>query len=97
MTSGVIIPIETSVYRSPERGFVTLSDGADCHPSMSEITRVINAFQRGDAGAADELVPLIYAELRHLAAAKMAWICQRPGSDKHREFLVGVDFGSAVQ
>ena len=43
-------------------------------PSMSEITRVINAFQHGDGGTdtADELVSLIYAELRHLAAAKMA-------------------------
>jgi len=53
---------------------------------MSEITRVINAFQRGDAGAADELVPLIYAELRHLAAAKMAQ--EQPGHTLQATALV---------
>jgi RNA polymerase sigma factor (TIGR02999 family) len=39
---------------------------------VSDITRVIEAAQRGDARAAEELLPLVYEELRKLAASKMA-------------------------
>lgn len=39
---------------------------------MSEVTQVIEAVQRGDAADADELLPLVYEELRKLAASKMA-------------------------
>src|SRR5215510_3652894 len=39
---------------------------------MSDVTRVIEAIQRGDPKAADGLLPLVYEELRKLAAAKMA-------------------------
>jgi RNA polymerase sigma factor (TIGR02999 family) len=40
--------------------------------AMSEATRLINAMGRGDSGAAAELLPLVYAELRRLARARMA-------------------------
>ena len=39
---------------------------------MSEATRLIDAMGKGDAGAAAELLPLVYAELRQLARARMA-------------------------
>src|SRR5262245_42391041 len=39
---------------------------------MSDVTRILDAMQRGDPKAADELLPLVYEELRHLAAHKMA-------------------------
>ncbi len=39
---------------------------------MSEVTRILEAAQRGDPLAAGELLPLVYAELRKLAAGKMA-------------------------
>lgn len=39
---------------------------------MSEVTRILNAIEQGDAGAADRLLPLVYDELRRLAAQKMA-------------------------
>ena len=39
---------------------------------MSDVTRVIEAIQQGDRKAADELLPLVYEELRKLAASKMA-------------------------
>jgi RNA polymerase sigma factor (TIGR02999 family) len=39
---------------------------------MSEVTRILNSIEQGDARAADELLPLVYAELRRLAAQKMA-------------------------
>src|SRR2546428_2624120 len=39
---------------------------------MSDVTRILEAIQRGDGNAADELLPLVYDELRRLAAHKMA-------------------------
>ena len=39
---------------------------------MSEFTRILNAAQVGDAKAQDDLLPLVYHELRQLAARKMA-------------------------
>jgi len=39
---------------------------------MSDVTRILTAIERGDAKAADELLPLVYEELRHLAASKMS-------------------------
>ncbi len=39
---------------------------------MSDVTRLLAAIQHGDARAGEELLPLVYAELRALARAKMA-------------------------
>src|ERR1051325_947919 len=39
---------------------------------MSDITLTLEAVSRGDACASDELLPLVYEELRRLAAARMA-------------------------
>ncbi len=38
---------------------------------MNQITQVLQAVERGDPRAAEELLPLVYEELRKLAAAKM--------------------------
>src|SRR5437667_3483489 len=39
---------------------------------MSDVTRILDRVQQGDPSAAEELLPLVYVELRRLAAAKMA-------------------------
>lgn len=39
---------------------------------MSDVTRILNAIQQGDSQAAEDLLPLVYSELRQLAAHKMA-------------------------
>jgi RNA polymerase sigma factor (TIGR02999 family) len=39
---------------------------------MSEVTRILNAIEHGDPDAARQLFPLVYDELRRLAAQKMA-------------------------
>ena len=39
---------------------------------MSQVTQVLEAIQAGRAQVADDLLPLVYAELRQIAAAKMA-------------------------
>jgi len=39
---------------------------------MSDVTRILEAAQQGDPLAADQLLPLVYDELRRVAAARMA-------------------------
>ena len=39
---------------------------------MSDVTRLLDAIQHGDPKAAEELLPLVYEELRKLAAQKMS-------------------------
>ncbi|MBW3543075.1 MAG: sigma-70 family RNA polymerase sigma factor [Planctomycetes bacterium] len=39
---------------------------------MSDVTRVLSAIEQGDAHAAEQLLPLVYDELRKLAAVRMA-------------------------
>jgi RNA polymerase sigma factor (TIGR02999 family) len=39
---------------------------------MSDVTRILNAIEQGDAGATEKLLPLVYEELRLLAAQKMS-------------------------
>jgi RNA polymerase sigma factor (TIGR02999 family) len=53
---------------------------------MSEITRILTAIDRGDAQAANELLPLVYDELRRLAAQKLAR--EEPGQTLQATALV---------
>lgn len=53
---------------------------------MSEVTRILSAIEQGDAQAATELLPLVYDELRRLAAAKMAR--EAPGATLQATALV---------
>ncbi|MGD8501437.1 MAG: ECF-type sigma factor [Phycisphaerales bacterium] len=39
---------------------------------MSDVTRILNAIEQGDAQATEKLLPLVYEELRLLAAQKMS-------------------------
>src|ERR1041385_7702774 len=39
---------------------------------MSEVTRILSAIEGGNSSAADQLLPLVYQELRRLAAHKMS-------------------------
>src|SRR5262249_57019549 len=38
---------------------------------MSEVTQILNAIEQGDPSAAEQLLPLVYEELRQLAAQKL--------------------------
>jgi RNA polymerase sigma factor (TIGR02999 family) len=53
---------------------------------MSEITFLLEAANRGDSQAAEQLLPLVYEELRRLAAAKMA--SENPGQTLQATALV---------
>jgi RNA polymerase sigma factor (TIGR02999 family) len=39
---------------------------------MNDVTRILSAVEKGDAGAAEQLLPLVYDELRRLAAQRLA-------------------------
>ena len=53
---------------------------------MTEVTRILNAIEKGDAKAADELLPLVYEELRRLAARKISH--EAPGQTLQATALV---------
>jgi len=53
---------------------------------MSDVTRILTAIEQGDARAADELLPAVYEELRHLAAQKLSQ--ERPGQTLQATALV---------
>jgi RNA polymerase sigma factor (TIGR02999 family) len=53
---------------------------------MNEVTRVLSAIEQGSPGAAEELLPLVYEELRKLAAQKLAQ--EKPGQTLEATALV---------
>ena len=53
---------------------------------MSDVTRLLDAAAAGDPNAADALLPLVYDELRLLAAARLA--AEKPGQTLQATALV---------
>jgi RNA polymerase sigma factor (TIGR02999 family) len=53
---------------------------------MSEVTRLLSAIEQGDPSASEQLLPLVYDELRQLAAARMAQ--EMPGQTLQATALV---------
>ena len=53
---------------------------------MTDVTRILSAIEQGDPSAAEQLLPLVYNELRKLAAAKMAQ--EKPGQTLQATALV---------
>ena len=53
---------------------------------MADVTRILNAIERGEPRATEELLPLVYEELRLLAAQQMSQ--ERPGQTLQATALV---------
>ena len=53
---------------------------------MNDVTRILNQIEGGDASAAEELLPLVYGELRRLASAKL--LNELPGNSLQATALV---------
>src|SRR5260370_287028 len=53
---------------------------------MSEVTRILSAIEQGDPRAAEQLLPVVYDELRKLAAQKLAQ--EKPGQTLQATALV---------
>jgi hypothetical protein len=71
--------MEVTVRRSVPKSAAVLVDDrvllratARWCPTMNEMTRMITAIGRREHGAAEQLLPLVYEELRRLAARKLA-------------------------
>ena len=64
-----------AMRRGPANRFFAWRNGI-IRSSMNEITQVLQRIQQGEPSAAEALLPLVYEELRKLAAQKMA---QEPG------------------
>src|SRR5207244_3913379 len=64
----------------------TSSPAAVIFTFMSEVTRILSAIEQGDPQAAEQLLPLVYDELRQLAAQKLAQ--EKPGHTLQATALV---------
>jgi DNA-directed RNA polymerase specialized sigma24 family protein len=53
---------------------------------MNDVTRILSAIEHGDPKAAEQLLPLVYDELRKLAAQKLAH--EKPGQTLQATALV---------
>ena len=53
---------------------------------MTDVTRILSRIENGDPSAAEQLLPLVYDELRKLAAAKLA--NEKPGQTLQATALV---------
>jgi RNA polymerase sigma factor (TIGR02999 family) len=53
---------------------------------MTDVTQILAQIEQGDSSAADELLPLVYTELRRLATAKLAQ--EKPGQTLQATALV---------
>jgi hypothetical protein len=56
---------------------------------MSKVTRILNAIEQGDPQAVGQLLPLVYDELRQLAALKLAQ--EKPGQMLDERFLGAIN------
>ena len=65
---------------------VARADGPGRPSAMTEVTRVLAAIEQGDPHAAEELLPLVYDELRKLAAKRLAQ--EKPGQTLQATALV---------
>src|SRR5437016_1906800 len=69
--------------------------------AMTEVTHILSAIERGDPQASDQLLPLVYDELRRLAAQRLAQ--EKPGQTLeatalvHEAYLRLVDVEKAQQ
>ena len=73
-------------------GWATTARGLRSTPAgcmlscMSDITQILSAIQQGDPSAAEQLLPLVYDELRKLAAQRLAQ--EKPGQTLQATALV---------
>jgi len=63
------VVLETSV--DLQYNEFTILRSSDPRRTMTDVTRILNAIEQGDTGATEKLLPLVYEELRLLAAHKM--------------------------
>ncbi len=81
MSGSEPLPPQSNAARLPRQ----MSPGR-VPPQMSEVTRLLSAIEAGDPSAAEQLLPLVYEELRRLAAQRVA--LEQPGQTLQATALV---------
>jgi len=71
-------PLSVFFFRSRVRGVIVCGNGA--------VTQILSAIEQGDPHAAEQLLPLVYEELRKLAAQRLAQ--EKPGQTMQATALV---------
>jgi RNA polymerase sigma factor (TIGR02999 family) len=71
-------------YKGDRKRRILVSSGD--FATMNEVSQILIQIQRGDLSAAARLIPLVYEELRLLAAAQLA--CEKPGQTLDATALV---------
>ena len=69
-----------------KRPFAINNHTGYAHASMSDVTRILSAIEQGDPSASEQLLPLVYEELRKLAAQRLAQ--EKPGQTLQATALV---------
>jgi RNA polymerase sigma factor (TIGR02999 family) len=87
-TAVALIPDRAISHRAPSlgRGPGQGTGGLTASLSMTNVTCILSAIEQGDPQAAEQLLPLVYDELRKLAAAKLAQ--EKPGQTLDATALV---------
>lgn len=65
---------------------LAMGGATDYARAMSDVTRILSQIESGDPAASEQLLPLVYDELRKLAAARLAQ--ERPGQTLQATALV---------
>lgn len=65
---------------------MTLASGLGYNQPMAEVTRILSQIEKGDPNASEQLLPLVYDELRRLAATKLTH--EKPGQTLQATALV---------
>lgn len=60
---------------------------------MNDVTRILSAIEQGEPQAAAQLLPLVYEELRKLAAARLAQ--EKPGQTPQAAEALGISSSTA--
>src|SRR5262245_61494717 len=77
---------DPATHAGDSGGYLPLGPSRPGVPPMSEVTRILSAIEQGDPSAAEQLLPLVYEELRKLAGQKLAR--ERPGQTLQATALV---------
>ena len=83
---GILIHIESGPRCSGVGRRRVASGWTGAASSMNEVTRILSAIEQGDPQAAEQLLPLVYDELRRLAAQRLAQ--EKPGQTLQATALV---------
>jgi RNA polymerase sigma factor (TIGR02999 family) len=80
--------MHTWVWALPDHGTGTIRRPLQTVPDcfMTDVTQILSQIEHGDSAAAEQLLPLIYDELRNLASAKLA--NEKPGQTLQATALV---------